>query len=324
MKKIGLMLLTLLTLAGGVGFAVTHLGGTPSAPATARGEGPMPGASTMPFPQPGKVNPGGPVVGLSTNTTSEGAGVGAPSAAGGYASSSAASSLGSVGQLPALGPKIVKTADLSLVVGKSESAFTTAWDKAQMVAEQFGGYVVSSTTEGVRSKTGSMLVRIPSSKFDPALQQLRGLGTIDRQSINGQDVTSQFIDLNARLKTWQAQESVLMRLMNGANSISETMNVQNQLQEVQFRIEQIQGELRQLRTETSYGSIQLSMRMEGVVVGPRPQTKPSIAQAWTKAISGFLGVLYVVVVGLGYLIPVALLAGIAVLGVRRLRPRVVA
>jgi Flp pilus assembly protein TadB len=114
---------------------------------------------------------------------------------------------------------------------------------------------------------------------------------------------------------------VLLGLMDKANSISETMTVQRELQQVQYQIEQIKGQLRVLRDQTSYATIALTLREPGVVA-PQPKTvQPSLSEAWARAVAGLLGVVYVVVVGLGYLIPVALLAVALWLIVRRfLRP----
>jgi hypothetical protein len=135
----------------------------------------------------------------------------------------------------AIGPKIIKTADLSVEVKKG--GFATGFDSASLVAQKYNGFVVSSSTQGSKSKSGSLLIRVPMQSFDLALNDLRGLGTVDHQSVNGQDVTSQFVDLNARLRTWQAQENVLFRLMNKAHSINDTMQVQRELQQVQFQID---------------------------------------------------------------------------------------
>ena len=126
--------------------------------------------------------------------------------------------------------------------------------------------------------------------------------------MSGKDVTSQFVDLNARLITWRSQETVLLRLMDHATSISDTLRVQAQLQQVQFRIEQIRGDLRVLHNQTSYGTIDLGIREVGApVVARETASAPSLSRAWQQAWAGFLGVVSAVIVGLGYLVPLGLL-----------------
>ena len=124
----------------------------------------------------------------------------------------------------------------------------------------------SSSTAGTRSHSGDLTIRVPAASFDDALRDLRALGTVERQSIQGQVVTSEFIDLGARLRTWEAQEAVLLGLMKQAGSIEATLRVQNELQDVQSRIEQIKGELRVLEDQTQLATIHVSMHEAGAPV----------------------------------------------------------
>jgi hypothetical protein len=231
------------------------------------------------------------------------------------------SALGSIGALPAIGPDIVKTADISLTV--KENGFNDAFATVGLIASRYGGYVQSSSSAGVKVKSGTLLIRVPSASFDEAMSDLRGLGVIVHQSVSGEDVTSQYVDLQARLTTWEAQESVLLKLMGSAHSIEATLRVQRELQDVQFRIEQIKGELRVLDNQTSLATIRISLREPGAPIGGADTLKanrPSLMEAWDRSVNGFLGVVSSVVVGLGYVVPLSLLFGLGWLGWRRLRP----
>ncbi len=230
--------------------------------------------------------------------------------------------LSSVGSLPPIGPDIVKTAGISIEVKKG--AFETAFNAATTIAGSYGGYVQDSSMRGIKAKSGQLTIRVPASAFEQAMNDMRGLGSVEGQSISGQDVTSQFIDLDARLRTWLAQEAVLLRLMRRATSIESTLRVQNQLQDVQFRIEQIKGQLRLLENQTSLATIDVSLRETGAPVGVQQaagRDRPSLGEAWDRAVDGFLGVIFAVVVGLGYLIPIAALAFAIWLGYRRYKSR---
>ncbi len=220
-------------------------------------------------------------------------------------------------QIPEIGSAVVRTATLSVEVG--EQGFDEAFDVATLIAGKYGGYVASSTTAGTDVRRGDLLIRVPSAQFDEALRDLRSLGTVQRQELAGEDVSAQFVDLEARLRTWEAQEAVLLDLMAQARSIEATLRVQRELQDVQLRIEQIQGQLRYLEDRTELATIQVSLHEPGVVIAPQePSTRPSLAEAWQKALDGFLGVVYSVVVGLGYLVPLAALGLIVALTVRRI------
>ena len=224
------------------------------------------------------------------------------------------------------GPKVIKTAYLTLEVRKD--GFENAWRSASMVAQRYDGFIVSSSSSGEGSRSGELLIRVPSAAFDQAMEDLRGLGDAEKESVSGQEVTDQFVDLNARLRSWEAQQRVLLRLMDKANSISETMTVQREIQQVQVQIEQIKGQLRMLRDQTSFGTIQLALHEPGAVITkpePKPVQTPSLATAWARSWAGFLSVLGLVIVGLGYLIPLAAIALPVWLLVRRrgLRPQAV-
>jgi len=223
--------------------------------------------------------------------------------------------------LPPLGQAVVKTAEISVVVPKGD--FGDAFDTASLVAGRYGGYVESSSMSGTKAKSGDLVVRVPSSRFDDAIADLRELGAVEQQSISGQVVTQDFIDLEARLRTWQTQEAVLIDLMQQASSVEATLRIQRELQDVQFRIEQIEGQLRVLEDQTALATIRVSLRESGapIALAQEVSTRPSLVEAWNKAVDGVLGVAYVTIVGLGYLVPVTVLALMAWLAYRRVLRR---
>jgi hypothetical protein len=309
MRKAVLSIIGFLALAGIVGYVATWGGGSGSRQTGGGGVG-------APSRAPDKV--------LGTVGSDEGVdGVMVPGTVNGDAAGAAGGGgLSSIGSLPPIGPDIVKTAGISIEVQKG--GFETAFNAATTIAGRYGGYVQDSSMRGIKAKAGELTIRVPASAFEQAMNDLRGLGSVEGQSISGQDVTSQFIDLDARLRTWQAQEAVLLRLMQRATSIESTLRVQNQLQDVQFRIEQIKGQLRLLENQTSLATIDVSLREVGAVVGVRQlaaRDRPSLGEAWDRAVDGFLGVIFAVVVGLGYLIPLAAIAFAIGLGYRRYRAR---
>jgi Domain of unknown function (DUF4349) len=313
MRRFGLSIFGFLALAAVVGFVATGgLGGSASNGSAG------PAQATM---APAIAGNGSSrdVVGSTAGGDMSVAGGGG---SGGGLVAEGASGLAAVGGLPAIGPAVVKTASLDVQVTKGD--FDEAFTRAMQVAGRYGGYVESSSTSGTRVRSGALTIRVPSSAFDRAMSDLAGLGAVQSRSVSGQDVTNQYVDLNARLRTWEAQESVLLRLMKRATSVEATLRVQSNLQDVQFRIEQIKGQLRVLENQTDLATIDVSLHEPGAAIHVRqvPVTddRPSLAEAWTKAVNGFLGVLYATVVGLGYLVPIALVCLAVWFAVRRVRP----
>jgi Domain of unknown function (DUF4349) len=304
MRKAVLSIIGFLAVAGAIGYVATS-GGHGLSSRTAGTAGTSPAA-------------GRPTFGISSDEA--GAPVAQPVA--GSLRQGGAALLPAQGALPPIGLDIIKTASIAVQVRKG--GFESAFDTATTIAGKYGGYVQDSSVRGTKARSGELTIRVPASSFEQAMNDLRRMGTVQGQSISGQDVTSQFIDLNARLRTWQAQEAVLLRLMRRATSIESTLRVQNQLQDVQFRIEQIKGQLRVLQNQTALATIDVSIREVGAPVTTMNtvvRERPSLGEAWARAVNGFLGVIFAVVVGLGYLVPLAALAAVIWLGYRRLRPR---
>jgi hypothetical protein len=236
-------------------------------------------------------------------------------------SESAAGGQLSVAGLPQLQAKIIKSGNLSLDVKRG--TFGERVQEATLVASRHGGYVASSESSSGKLPSGTLVLRVPANQFEAAIGELRDLGKVKGQRISGQDVTSQFVDLQARLRNWQAQETVLLRLMAKSASITDSLRVQNQLQDVQLQIEEIQGQLRVLNDQTALSTITLALT-EAPAVPASPG--PSFLRAWNRAVHGVAVVLSGMVVAAGYLAPFALMALAGLLGwagYRRLRTRAV-
>jgi hypothetical protein len=226
--------------------------------------------------------------------------------------------------LPQVTTKVVKTATLSIEVVRGR--FDQQFEQATLVAARHGGFVASSRVTAGRHPRGTLVIRVPASQFEATLAELRRLGTVTGEDISGQDVTAQYVDLQARLRNWEAQEVVLLRLMRQSTSIEDSLKVQRALQDVQLAIEEIRGQLRVLDDQTEMSTISLSLTERGVPPVPRPPTGISFSRAWQLALRGSMAVFAAVVVGLGYLVPIGLIGGalaLGWLGFRRARTRAV-
>ena len=312
MRKVSVWLFAFLALAAVVGFVATGgLSGVGGGLSTSGGGGAAGAPDALASRAP-----------TGTAVDAVGGGVIAEAGGGGSSAVKGTDPFAGVGGLPVIGPAVVKTATLDVQVAKGD--FDKAFQTAMQVAGRYGGYIQSSSTSGTRVHSGTLTIRVPSASFANAMADLAGLGVPQSRSVSGQDVTNEYVDLNARLRTWQAQEAVLLKLMRRATSVEATLRVQTNLQDVQFRIEQIKGQLRVLENQTDLATIDVSLHEPGAPIHvqqrPGAEERPSLAEAWTKAVDGFLGVLYATVVGLGYLIPIAIIAVAVWFAVRRVRP----
>lgn len=210
-----------------------------------------------------------------------------------------------------LDERIIRTASISVVIPKD--SFEDRFAKAVEVASSNGGFVSSSTT---RALSGDLRIRVPAENFDETLRALRALGDVKVQTIEGQDVTAEYVDLQARLRIATSRREALLELMNEAKSVGQTIHVQNALDQTQLQIEQLQGQIRLIDDQVALASIRLQLAEEGA--GPSPQQSTN---AFQRAGEGFVGVLETIVVGLGYLIPIALIGLLVWFVVSRIRRR---
>lgn len=224
---------------------------------------------------------------------------------------------GTLAQSPDVGPSVIKTANVDLEVARD--GLQEATRDSMSIAGRFGGFVLATSTQDDRTASASVVLRVPADSFERALSELEGLGKVKGEQISGEDVGQEFVDLEARVRNLESQEAVLLRLMDRSQSVSDTIRVQRELQGVQLEIERLTGRLRYLRDQADMGTISMSF----VEVGAPAHKPPSgvIAKAWAQAVDLALAVVAAVIVGTGFLIPVAVLALLVFLVLRALRPR---
>ena len=193
--------------------------------------------------------------------------------------------------VPQVGPRIVQTASLRLSVRRGR--FDDAVDEARTVADGLGGFVVSSSasqgSDG-RLVRGTLVIRIPASKYSDAMRSLAGLGRVEGRQESGQDVSQEYVDLKARARQLQAVEAQLLELLGRANTVGAALAVQQQLSQVQLDLEQAKGRLQYLDDQVAFATISLDLH-ERLAAGSKNGGGFSVIDAWAKAAHGFLAVI---------------------------------
>ena len=222
--------------------------------------------------------------------------------------------------VPQVGPQVVKTASLRL--GIAHGSFEDKVGEAHAVADSYAGFVVESFASqgtGKRIAEGSLVLRIPAESYDSALSRLRELGKVESLEESGQDVSKEFVDLNARIRQLRAVEAQLLELLQRAEDVPAALAVQNQLSQVQLDLEQARGRLQYLDNRVAFATISMSMHELGVVA---PQDDGfGIIDAWATAGSAFLTVVGWLFVGTAVAAPVLILLGFGFLVGREVRRR---
>ena len=183
------------------------------------------------------------------------------------------------------GRKIVKTADLGL---RSEDVRgETA--RAQQVASRFGGTIVSSQTYRADNAVyADLVLSVPSDRFEEALDDLRGLGEeVTTDTISGQDVTEEYVDLQSREPNLLAAEQSLLDLYNRAGDVQDALSIQRELTAIRGQIEQVQGRMQYLKQSSDMSQISLSIQPVATPPKPPATWDPAlvVAKAWTASLA---------------------------------------
>jgi hypothetical protein len=163
--------------------------------------------------------------------------------------------------------KIVRNAELDLEAESPE----LAQQKITSVAETKGGFVVESQQSMSDIKAANrdivtMTVRVPAEKFSEALDDIRKTSSrVVSENVKGEDVTEEYIDIEAQLKAKKALEAQFMEIMKRASRVDEALEVQSELADVRGEIEKIEGRKRFLENKSSLSTIKVTLRTAQVI-----------------------------------------------------------
>lgn len=153
---------------------------------------------------------------------------------------------------------IIRTADLSIVVIDTDEAIAAI----TRMAEENEGWVVSSNVYqySETAKTGDITIRVPSTGFVSATEAIKGLATEVRQeSVSGQDVTEEFVDLTARLGNLEATAVRVRGFLEDADTVEEALAVNQELSRLEAEIEVIKGRMKFLSESASFSTISVHL-----------------------------------------------------------------
>ena len=183
------------------------------------------------------------------------------------------------------GRKVVKTANLGLRTKEVRQSAA----RAQQVAAAAGGSIVSSQVyRSDDSLTAQLVLSVPSAEFERVLDDLRSLGDkVTTDSVSGQDVTEEYVDLKSRERNLRATEESLLRLYDRAQNVEEALSIQRELTNVRGEIEMVHGRIKYLDQHTAYSQITLDIQPVTSPPPPRPAWDPGgvAARAWAASLS---------------------------------------
>lgn len=179
-------------------------------------------------------------------------------------------------------PQLVKQASLVLVLTDIDAAVT----QVQSIIQQAQGDVLSlqdhRSPEGTAQQI-SLTLRVPQAELDKVLESLRPLGTVQQQSLTAEDVSSQLVDLDARLKNLRQSETALLQIMERSGEISHVLEVARELSTVRESIERMAAQQQNLQRQVAFSQIYLTLQSPVAQVTPLRPVGETLGNTWESA-----------------------------------------
>ena len=218
------------------------------------------------------------------------------------------------------GPQVIRTAQLTISVTSGQ--FDSKVSNLRTLVEQEGGFIAGTeaqsnpaTDESIR--TGVITFMVPAAKFDETIDLLATMGKVKNEHISGNDVSAQYVDLQARLANQEAQRNAMLVLLRRAQSISDIIAVQTQIGQITGQIEQLKGQIQYIEHNTSYSTVTVNLQEAGAPLQAPRQDSWGFATALSDGAHNFVTTINYVITGLGAIGPILVLIGLVYLLWRR-------
>jgi len=224
--------------------------------------------------------------------------------------------------LPATARKVIRNAELTMVVASPTEAETTISE----LVERLGGYIASSDHQAVSDSEAraSLSLRVPVARMAEALREIKKLSVgLANEKIGSDDVTDEYIDLAAHITNQVALEKQLTTILAQATSVDGAMKVHHELAEVRTEVDRLQGRQRFLDSESALAKISVSLSpkvkppqviaVATVTFGDTVREALAESVDVGKALTG--GIVIFGIKTAGILLPLGVLFGLPALGV---------
>jgi hypothetical protein len=200
----------------------------------------------------------------------------------------------------------------NIVLEVANGRFDGALDDVIAVVEAAGGYIsgqnAQAADQGEPLRSGQVTFQVPAAKFESVVGSIRGKGTAQSITISGNDVSQQYVDLQARLRNAEAQRDAMLALMQQARTVNDTIQIENQLGQVTGQIEQLKGQIDYLDHSTTYATVAVTIRE---AAASATHDEWGLQTATSQALHNFVGVLSFLILFIATAAPLLVAGGAA-------------
>ena len=221
---------------------------------------------------------------------------------------------------PIQGPQVIRQAQLAISV--KSGSFDSSLARVRSVVQIEQGYVSGTDAQASpvtndQIRTGVISFMVPAANFDAAIDALSNLGKVTNYHISGQDVSAQYVDLQARLANEEAQRNAMLALLAKAQTVEQIIMVQNQIGQITGQIEQLKGQIQYIDHNVAFSTISVTLTEAGAPLVTAPSDNWGFATALTDAAHNFVTTVNYLITFVGAVGPVLVLLGLGYLVWRR-------
>lgn len=157
-----------------------------------------------------------------------------------------------------VGPMVIRTGELALTT----TDFEQARSKLEFILKHHNGYLadlaVSGSAESARTLTATL--RVPADQLDAAVAELRSLGRVDSESQKGEEVSQQYVDLQARLANARETEQTLLDILrHRTGKLSDVLQVEQEIASVREEIERMEAEKKNMEKQVAFSTVSMTV-----------------------------------------------------------------
>ncbi len=210
--------------------------------------------------------------------------------------------------------KIIKTGYIEI----ETLDFDKSVDAVKKSTEKIGGYVESSNIEGTPKYRGytttrdaHFIIRVPNDKFEQFIDDAGNLGNVIRTQNKGIDVSEEYYDTEARLESLKLQEERLLAILEKADKLSDILDIEKELSNVRYEIEQHTGKLKKLDSLVNFSTIEITLYEVEKLQEEDPETLgEKISRGFLNSLEGSIKILESLLIFILGSIPYFILLGI--------------
>lgn len=166
-------------------------------------------------------------------------------------------------------------------------------NKIVKYAKDSGGYMVDANISNPQdAPTGVVAIRVPSAKLDDALIYLRSLAVkVVSENLNGQDVTDEYVDVEARIAILEKTNARFEAILNQAAEISDITNLNQQIINIQSQIDSLRGQQDAIKKKAELSKITAYLSTDEMALPYAPSETFRPAVIFKQAVRSLVGLL---------------------------------